>query len=158
LFIISRSTYGGDGRLALLSNAPNNITFDHNTVISDGPALVAAYDSNYMLASGVLGKGGPVENLTFTNNVAPNGVYGFVANGSVNGAGFTYFPGVIITSNVIAGYTGSKYPSGNFYPTLAAFQGLFLGYAVGDYRPSAAMPVGTDGKPMGADFSKLPSR
>ena len=135
LFIISQSTYGGDGRLALFTNAPNGITFDHNTVISDGPALIAAYDSNYMNASGLMDKGGAVENLTFTNNVAPNGAYGFIANGSVNGAGFTYFPGVILTSNVLAGYTGSKYPPGNFYPTLSAFQALFLNYAAGDYRP-----------------------
>ena len=158
LFIISQATYGGDGRLALLTNAPNGITFDHNTVISDGPSLVAAYDSNYMNASGLMDKGGAVANLTFTNNVAPNGTYGFIANGSVNCAGFTYFPGVILTSNVLAGYTGSKCPPGNFYPTLPAFQALFLDYAAGDYRPSAAMPVGTDGKPMGADFSKLPPR
>ncbi len=35
---------------------------------------------------------------------------------------------------------------------------MFLNYAAGDYRPSAAMPVGTDGTPMGADFAKLPPR
>ena len=156
LFIIKQSTYGGDGRLVLFTAAPNGITFDHNTVISDGGSLVAAYDSTYMNASGGMATGGPVENLTFTNNVVPNGEYGFIANGSVNGAGFAYFPGVILTSNVIGGYTGWRYPPGNFYPTLSEFQGLFLNYAAGDYRPAATMPVGTDGTPMGADFTKLP--
>lgn len=155
LFII-QAIWGGDGRLALFTAAPNNITFDHNTVISDGPSIIAAYDSTYMNASGAMVTGGPVENLTFTNNAAPNGVYGFLANGSVNGAGFVYFPGVVLTSNVIAGYTGSRYPPGNFYPTLPQFQAMFLNYAARDYRPSATMPVGADGKPMGADFAKLP--
>jgi hypothetical protein len=158
LFIISAATFGGDGRLALFTAAPNSITFDHNTVIADGASIVAAYDSSYKDASGGMVTGGPVEHLTFTNNVVPNGTYGFIANGSANGAGFTYFPGVVLTSNVIAGYTGWRYPSGNFYPTMAEFQGLFLNYAAGDYRPSAAMPVGTDGTPMGADFAKLPPR
>ena len=123
LFIISQSTYGGDGRLVLFTAAPNGITFDHNTVISDGVAVVAAYDSSYMNASGGMVTGGAVANLTFTNNVVPNGTYGFIANGSVNGAGFAYFPGVVLTSNVIAGYTGTRYPPGNFYPTLADVPG-----------------------------------
>jgi len=158
LFIISQATWGGDGRLVLFTAAPNGITFDHNTVISDGVALVAAYDSNYRDASGGLATGGAVEDLTFTNNVVPNGTYGFIANGSVNGAGFVYFPRVVLTSNVIAGYTGWRYPSGNFYPTLADFRGMFRDYAAGDYRPSATMPVGADGTPMGADFAKLPPR
>jgi hypothetical protein len=158
LFIISSAAYGGDGRLVLFTAAPNGITFDHNTVISDGGSLVAAYDSTYMDASGGMVTGGAVENLTFTNNVVPNGEYGFIANGSMNGAGFVYFPGVILTSNVIAGYTGWRYPPGNFYPTLAEFQGLFLNYAAADYRPSATMPVGTDGTPMGANFASLPPR
>ncbi|MEO8077356.1 MAG: hypothetical protein ABI818_13575, partial [Acidobacteriota bacterium] len=74
------------------------------------------------------------------------------------GAGFEYFPGVLLTSNVIAGYTGWRYPFGNFYPTLAEFQAMFVNYTGGDYRPSFTMPVGNDGKPMGADFTKVPAR
>jgi len=33
---------------------------------------------------------------------------------------------------------------------------MFFNYAAGDYRPSATMPVGTDGKPMGGGLHEVP--
>jgi hypothetical protein len=166
LFILDAGTYGGDGRLVLLTGAPADITFDHNTVVQlpstvKYGSLVAAYGGGYPTdATGVLTTGGPVTGLVFTNNVAPNGEYGFIANGSMNGAGFpVYFPGIVMTGNVLAGYTAWKdvYPTGNSYPTIAAWTAMFLDFSAGDYRPGATMPKGLDGKPAGVDFTKLPA-
>jgi hypothetical protein len=133
-------------------------------VITLGPgeaSLVAAYGGEYAINdTGGMIAGGPVAGLTFTNNAAPNGEYGFIANGSMNGAGFPiYFPGAVMTGNVLAGYKGWKdvYPGGNRYPTLAEFQEMFVNYPAGDYRPSRSMPLGKDGKPAGVDFARLPA-
>jgi hypothetical protein len=163
LVILDEPTYGGDGRLMIMSGAPRDVTFDHNTVIQlpgskQYGSLVAAYAGVWPTASG-RGAGGPVTGLVFTNNAAPNGEYGFIANGSMNGAGFPiYFPGAVMTGNVLAGYKALKdlYPGRNRYPTQAEFQSMFVNYAAGDYRPSRSMPSGNDGKPAGVDFASLP--
>ena len=59
-----------------------------------------------------------------------------------------------MTRNVLAGGTASRYPAGNFFPTVSAWQAGFVDYAGGDYRLSASSPyrnAATDGTDLGAD-------
>jgi hypothetical protein len=165
LVILDQPTYGGDGRLVLINGSPRDITLDHNTLITLGgeyATVLTAYETRYPINdAGGTAAGGPVVGLVFTNNAVPNGEYGLIANGSINGVGFpTWFPSIVMTGNVLAGYKGWQrpYPSGNRYPTLAEWPKYFTNYAAGDYRPSPLMPLGSDGKPSGVDFTKLPAR
>lgn len=166
LFIINAPVYGGDGRLVLITGAPKDITFDHNTVIQLGArysSIVAAYEASWPGLNGTTGSGGPVAGFVFVNNAVQNGEYGIIANGSMNGAGLsTWFPNILMVANVMGGYPEATwqrlYPAGNFVPAIADWPGLFVNYTAGDYHPSTLMPLGTDGKPVGVDFSKLPAR
>jgi hypothetical protein len=60
-----------------------------------------------------------------------------------------------VTRNVLAGGDSSRYPAGNFFPTVAAFNAEFVS---GTYRLRATSPyrnAGTDGRDIGADMSQV---
>jgi hypothetical protein len=146
---IDNTHWGGNGYFLLLTGTPRDIVIDHNTIIQDhayGIAQVA---------------GPPILGFVFTNNIARQNAYGIIGQDHAPGSDTisAFFPATLVTNNVIAGAESSRYPSGNLFPSLADFQGQFIGYDGGDYRlaPSSAWNhASTDGGPLGADLSQVP--
>jgi hypothetical protein len=141
-------SWGGKAYLATITDGPRDLIFDHNTVISpDGSGLIMA-------------DGAQIAGFVFTNNVARHNSYGIFGSGqSVGNRTLNfYFPGSIVTRNVMAGGSASLYPAGNVFPTVASFQSHFVDYAGDNY---ALVPgtdwegSGTDALDLGADMSKL---
>src|SRR5207237_2288861 len=102
----------------------------------------------------------PVTHVSITNNLAAHNTYGIAGSGF--GFGLTainaYLPGGIVNRNVLAGGLASKYPTGNFFPTVAAWQAGFVDYAAGDYRLNSASlyrNAATDGTDIGADVVRV---
>jgi hypothetical protein len=141
-------TWGGKGYLATITDRPRDITFDHNTVISpDGTGVILA-------------DGGAVTGFVFTNNVARHNTYGIFGSGYAigNKSIAYYFPGSVITRNVLAAGSASVYPAGNLFPTITGFESHFVAYLGGNYAlvPGTDWEAsGTDGKDLGADPIKL---
>ena len=141
---VSGNAFGGVGRV-LAINGGSNITFDHNTAISDGPSAVFA-DVN------------ATSGFVFTNNVLFDNGLGI--KGSNTGVGMPtiahYFPGSYVAGNVVGGANPALYPGANYYPPIAAIG--FADYANGNYRLSSASPfkqAATDGSDPGANFDVL---
>src|SRR5262252_1929517 len=65
--------WGGSGYLALLTGQPRDITFDHNTVISDHSLGILQLD------------GDPILQFTFTNNIAKANEYGIIGTSHAPG-------------------------------------------------------------------------
>jgi hypothetical protein len=141
---VSGSRYGGAGRFVLI-NGGSQITFDHNTAITDGATTLYA-DVN------------ATSGFVFTSNLVLHGGYA-IKGGSVSEGTATiahYFPGARIVGNIIAGADASKYPIANYYPTLPGVG--FVDYAGGDYRLSPSSPfkrAGLDGADPGFSFEAL---
>jgi hypothetical protein len=69
-----------------------------------------------------------------------------------------YLVNGVVSHNVFAGGAAAAYPSTNFFPTVAAWQGGFVNWAAGDYRLSSSSPyrnAASDGKAVGADLSAV---
>ena len=140
---VSGSAFGGTGRLALV-NGGSDIVFDHNTVINDG-------------SSTLFGDGDPVHGFVFTNNVLLDNGLGIKTSGVSEGQATltAFFPGAVVTGNIIANANGSVYPVNNFYPALANVG--FVAYASGNYRlaETSSYKRAAAGKDPGVDFSIL---
>ena len=71
-----------------------------------------------------------------------------------------YLPGSVIAGNILAGGSASKYPVGNFFPTVAVWDASFVNFAAGDYHLLASSlykNVATDGTDPGADIDRVNS-
>src|SRR5581483_2364745 len=95
--------------------------------------------------------------FTFTNNLIRQNAYGIIGadHAPGNDSISAFFPGSLITRNVIADADPSRYPGGNSFPTTAQFQSQFVSYATGDFRLIAASPwlgAGSDGATLGANM------
>jgi Carbohydrate binding module (family 6) len=63
-----------------------------------------------------------------------------------------------VLRNAFAGGSAKQYPTGNDFPTLAAWLADFVNRAAGDYRlktTSLSLNAGSDGKNLGVDFAAL---
>jgi hypothetical protein len=94
------------------------------------------------------------------NNLMKRNSYGI--NGNSVGEGLVafsaYAPDVTMLRNAMADGSASKYPTGNFFPTLAQWTADFVNIAATDYRllsSSLSQNAGTDGKDLGVDFAEL---
>jgi hypothetical protein len=141
---VNAAVWGGSGRLFQFVNAAANVTVDHNTSLQSG---------DFIVASGQAQVG-----FTFSNNITPNGTYGLGGDncyGQPLSCLAIFFPGAVITRDVIVGGVASRYPAGNFFPaTLAAV--MFVGN--GSYALDPASPyknAGTDGRDLGVDWGAL---
>ncbi len=146
---LDNQNWGGSGYLALLSGEPRDVTFDHNTVISDHGSGILQLD------------GPPILQFTFTNNIAKANDYGIIGTSHAPGNDSigTFLPASNVSMNVFAGADSSVYPGGNAYPSAAQFEGQFSSYATGDYRLIASSPwrgAATDGLDLGAMFAGVP--
>ena len=139
---IDTVNWGGNGYFLALIGGARDITVDHNTFISDHGSGIATMDGPAVLG------------FTFTNNLAKHNLYGFIGTGRSIGADSisAFLPGSVISRNVIAGGTESRYPGDNSYPSVAQFESQFAGYTSGDYRLIVTSPwhgAATDGRDLG---------
>ena len=142
---IDGKQWGGDGYFLQLSDAPRDVTIDHNTIVQQ--------------QSGGLVKivHGVAQNVSITNNIAMHGNYGII--GSNHGVGAdsinAYLPGATVTHNVLAGGRAASYPSGNLFPSVDELRKQFVDFAAHDYRltPSSAWrKAGMDRRSLGANL------
>ena len=146
---VSSANWGGHGRLFQILNGVANLTIDHNTAFQTGDIIGSDQDPN--------------SGFTFTNNVAPNNLYGV---GGANTYGNpvltldTYFPDAVFTNNAIVGVNSPVYPSGNFFPQSFSDVG-FVAAASGNYAlgsVSIYSGAATDGTAVGVSWTDLTAR
>lgn len=145
LFDISSATWGGKGQLVLTVGG-RNITFDHNTVLTDGSSVVYA-------------GGSPVSGFVFTNNILPDNAWAVMGSNASEGnlTLSMYYPGASFRRNVIIRGNGGMYPGDNYFPATTADVG-FVDAGAGNYRLSSSSQfgnLGTDGRDIGCDMDAL---
>jgi hypothetical protein len=146
---LTAATWGSGSRFLLVGGGADSVVVDHNTINTTNGAVVCFY-----------GLSTPDTNFHYTNNMSPHNSYGVL--GDAVGVGLpainAYLPGAEFARNVLAGGNASNYPTGNYFPTLAAWQAQFVDFAGGNYRLLASSPykrAGTDGKDLGADVDAI---
>ena len=152
VFEIDGPRFGSNGTFATVINKTEDVTIEHNTVIQTGHIITTDYAPN--------------TRFIYRNNIARHNEYGIFGSGvGIGKPSIThYFPGSIITANVIAKEVNapsnaeSLYPAGNFFPQSMQAVG-FVDYVRRNYRlqPSSRFrSTATDGTDPGADVDKLP--
>ena len=141
---LTAAAWGSGSRPFQLGGGPDAITIDHNTIVTTDSTIYSFY-------------GAPTTSSRITNNMSAHNSYGlFGTNSSPGNASIAmYLPGGVVIANVLAGGVASKYPPGNFFPTVAAWQSGFVSYATGDYHlkdTSVYNNAGTDGEDLGANI------
>jgi hypothetical protein len=150
---LTAATWGAGSRPLMVGDGPDVVVLDHNTIVSSDPHVLWLYGGSATAPT-------PVTNAIVTNNLAAHNNYGI--GGSSFGYGLTainaYMPGGIVSRNVLAGGSASRYPAGNYFPTVAAWQSGFVDFAGGDYRLAPSSPylnAATDGTDLGADIARV---
>ena len=152
LFLVDGPRFGSNGVFATVIAGTEDVTIEHNTVIQTGSIVVTDYDPN--------------TRFIYRNNISRHNDYGIFGSGIGigNPAIAKYFPGSIITGNVIAKEVNaprnaeSLYPAGNFFPESMQAVG-FVDYERGNYRlrpGSRFHATAKNGADPGANFEKLP--
>jgi hypothetical protein len=142
---VSRSSYGGTGRLLLIDGG-DDIRILNNTSFNSGTAIYAG--------------GHAVTNFVLENTILNYGDYGIMGDGSSPGKGTltAWFPGAVVLGNVMPNNKQPwTFPSGNFYPATWADVG-FVDLPGGNYRlasTSAYIVAGTGGSTPGANIDAL---
>ncbi len=111
-----------DGRGYFLKPSTwDGVLVENNTVIHDGSVTIAY--------------GKPIKGFIFRNNIVFNNEYGFFGDGLGGGrpAIARYFPGALISNNVIVGGNAGDYGGSNFYPSSVGQVG-FNALLQGDLR------------------------
>jgi hypothetical protein len=149
---INHRKWGGNGLFLQIGNGPTNILVDHNTIIHSGNVITAYGEKSKTPI--------PIPGFRYTNNLSQHNAYGIFGNGVGYGtrAIQTYFPDGTIRGNVLAGGQASRYPPGNFFPSVAQFLADFLAAAKGDYRlapRSSYRRAASDGTDLGVNFDQL---
>jgi hypothetical protein len=142
---VSRSTYGGSGRMMLI-NGGDNIRVVNNTSFNSGTAIYAT--------------GNAVTGFLLENNIFDYGDYGIIGDGTSPGKPSltTWFPGAVVLGNVMPDNTQPwTFPVGNSYPANWTAVGM-VDLAGGNYRlapTSAYIAAGTGGTTPGANIDAL---
>jgi hypothetical protein len=142
LFYDLSGRWGNTGRFLLIHGGPRDIVVDHNTVFHEGTVIDA--------------EGPQVPGLVFTNNLMRHNTYGIKGRAAASGNDTLekFFPGAVVTHNVLAGGRSSQYPPGNHFPSVSEFEAQFHG----DFRlvsGSAYGAAGTGGTALGVDVPAL---
>ena len=140
------TSYGGNARFLAMTSQPQNVTVDHNTIFNTGTVMFV--DSP------------PISGFVFTNNLSKHNTYGIDGQETQSGTATlnAFFPGWVFLANVLAGGVASRYPAGNFFPTVAQFDASFVNRAGGNYALVATSPfrnAGTDGRDVGVDMGTV---
>src|SRR5262249_18538206 len=142
---IGGTRWGGTDVLFYLLDGSADVTIDHNTAFQRGNIITA--------------DGSPTTGFIYRNNLTPHNSYGILGSGTGSGNATlaTYFPGSIVSKNVLIGGLSSLYPSGNFFPATTAEVG-FVDYAGGNYRLASNIPYkgeGTDGRNIAQNMNPI---
>jgi PKD repeat protein len=151
LFTGMTTALGGNGWFLQIGDAPRNVTIAHNTIDSNGNAVVYTYGGNVADPREIYG-------FQMIANAARHGSYG------INGQYFTYgnaiisgyYPDGVFASNYLAGAPAARYP----YRTLVVspFESQFTNITAGDYTvraDSVLKAAAPDGSDVGANFPEL---
>ena len=150
LFTMS-TTLGGNGWFLQIGDAPRDVVVEHNTIDSNGNAVVYAY-------GGSSGDPREIYGFQMIANAARHGTYGIngqyfgYGNGIISG----FFPGAVIARNYLAGAPAARYPAGTLVTNF--FEDQFVNSAAGDYRVrdgSFLKRAAPDGSDVGVDFPAL---
>jgi PKD repeat protein len=151
LFTGMRKTLGGNAYFMQIGDGPRDITIDHNTIDSDGNAVVTVY-------GGTSSDPEEVHGFQMTNNASRHGLYGMHGTYFTWGLGIlnAYYPDRIFSADYLAGAPASRYPAG----TLVAgpFEAQFVDPGGGDFTvraDSILYRAATDGSDVGVDFGAL---
>ena len=149
---INHQRWGGNGLFLQIGNSPTQVTVDHNTMMQTGNVITAYGKSRGTVLT--------IPGFRFTNNMVPHNKYGIFGNGvSVGTPAITaYFPDGVFASNVLAGGQASRYPAGNFFPSVTQWMTDFVDPAQGNYRLSSRSPyrrVAGDGSDLGVNLDEL---
>jgi hypothetical protein len=147
--------WGSGSKTILMGPGGDAFTFDHNTFITADSTIISVYGGTATTPT-------PITNVVYSNNMSEHRTYGIFGDNIGMGliAINAYLPGSTIVANVLAGGSASKYPVGNFFPTVAAWDAGFVNYAAGDYHLLATSPyknAGTDAADLGADIDRIKS-
>lgn len=142
---IGGPAWGGGGTLLQLIGGAADVVVDHNTGL---------HTHNAIMAEGV-----PHARFVFSNNIVQQNQYGIVGTGTGPGHATlsTFFPGAVVTGNVIVGGAKSSYPPKNFFPRTLADVG-FAPDTPASMRLSAQSRyrgAATDGTDIGVDVDAL---
>ena len=151
LFTGLTTTLGGNGWFLQIGDEPRDVTIAHNTIDSNGNAVLYTYGGTAAAPRLIYG-------FQMIANAARQGSYGIngqnfsYGNAIING----YFPNAVFASNYLAGASASRYP----YRTLVVspYQDQFVDITAGDYTVRAGSPLkgaAPDGSDVGADFPAL---
>jgi len=149
---INHREWSGNGAFLLIGGKAANVVVDHNTVLHTGNLVTAYGDTR--------GTPDPMPGFRFTNNLAQHNANGLFGNavGVGSQAINAYFPDGVVRANVMAGGQASRYPSGNFFPSVTQFMTDFIDAAKDDFRltpRSAYRGAGTDGADLGVNHAQL---
>jgi len=155
LFDDMGTAWGSGSKTILMGPGGDAITIDHNTFITTDSTILAVY-------GGTAAAPTPITGVAFTNNMSEHRTYGIFGDNYSTGSSTinAYLPGSVIAGNILAGGSASKYPLGNFFPTVAFWDASFANYAAGDYHLLASSlykNTGTDGADPGADIDRVNS-
>lgn len=130
---IDHIKFGGRGILALITQAPHDVTFDSNVAIfTGGEAFYLDKPGSHPNADGTRSPNDPMVSLAYTNNYSTAGTYGFVIGGATNST--APMAGVVstltITGNTIADANSwvKKYFPTNTFVTRAALDALLAAH------------------------------
>ena len=147
---IDAERWGGTGAFVLIGDGPADVSIEHNTVIQSGN-IVTAYGGS---------KDAPetIQGVVFRDNLVRHNSYGVI--GADRGVGTdtieSYFPGLVFSTNGIAGGESRRYPSGNQFVDEREFDSQFMNAAGGDYRLNSRFrKAASDGGDLGADVQAI---
>jgi hypothetical protein len=148
---ISPSRWGGNGWFMQIGDGPRTILVDHNTIDHEGSSIVYAYGGTSASPATVTG-------FQFTNNLVRHNAYGISGTFFSYGLGILngFFPGSVVTANLLTGGSASRYPAGNYFN--GVFESQFGNITGADYRlssSSTALGRATDGTNVGADIATV---
>lgn len=137
--------WGGDGRLFQILDGAVDVVIEHNTALQTGNLVTA--------------DGRPNGGFVFRDNIALGNAYGIVGSGTAPGLGTlaAFFPGAVVSRNVIVGADARAYPPDNFFPARVDDVG-FTSVREGDYRLRDGSPYkrrASDGTDVGVDMNAL---
>jgi hypothetical protein len=149
---ISGPKWGGTGAFALIGDGPADVVFEHNTVLQSGNILMAY--------GGTREDPEQIPGVVFRDNLIRHNAYG--VHGADRAVGLdtlaAYFPGIVFSTNGIAGGEARRYPSGNQFVDESDFERQFVDAAGGDFRlrpDSRFRRAASDGRDLGADIAAI---
>ena len=126
LVIADKNRFGGDGRFLMIGRAPQSVTIEQNTAITNGSAWIYTYGGGSVKTT---------SGLVVRNNLALHNTYGFMSEAGPGRPTLTaFYPDAVFSGNVLAAGSAKDYPAGNLFPSVTHFLAQFADAAAGNYR------------------------